>query len=163
MAKLLHAIDAGADVAIGSRIATDEEQTTIERHWYRHLVGQLFNVLVRAFAVPGFYDTQCGFKMFRLPVAKALFTLQKIKGFAFDVEILYLCQKLGFHVVEIPIDWTHKPGSKVSVVRDSIFMFVDLCRIHFLHMFATLKDQECIESLHAKVIPQYDGLDNRVQ
>jgi dolichyl-phosphate beta-glucosyltransferase len=163
MTKLIHAIKEGADVAIGSRIGTKTEKTNVERYWYRHLVGQCFNILVRTLAVSGFNDTQCGFKMFRLPVAKTLFKAQKINGFAFDVEILYLCRKFGFHVAEIPIDWTHKSGSKVSIMKDSLLMLADVCRIYLLHVFIAAKDKEYTEPINCEMVPGYGSFDNRNQ
>ncbi len=63
--------------------------------WYRHLMGRVFNTIVRLFAVPGLQDTQCGFKMFRAEVAENLFPLQTMNGWSFDVEILYAARQLG--------------------------------------------------------------------
>jgi hypothetical protein len=83
--------------------------------------------------VPGLgaIDTQCGFKAFRAPVAKLLFHAARIDGFAFDVELLSLAARLGFHVTEVPIRWTAVRGSHVRVVRDSLRMALDAMRLRF--------------------------------
>lgn len=162
MAKLVCAVDDGADVAIGSRITRGNDETKVTRLWHRHLIGQTFNFFVQRIAVPGFLDTQCGFKMFRQQVARVLFSKQKIEGFAFDVEVLYLCRRLGFRVVEIPIDWSHAPGSKLWLLRDSLYMLFDLCRIRLLHMFSMRQDGAQGESINQKIYADPDSSCDRV-
>ncbi len=96
---------------------------------YRHLTGRVFNALIRALVLPSLNDTQCGFKMFRADVAEDLFRRQTLMGWSFDVELLYIASRRGIPILEIPIPWYFNPDSKVSVVRDSWRMFVDLLRI----------------------------------
>lgn len=96
---------------------------------YRHWIGRVFNTLVRALALPDFHDTQCGFKCFTAAAAEAVFPLQRLEGWSFDVEVLFLAVKRGYRVVEVPIPWYYIPGSRVSLVRDSWLMFTDLLRI----------------------------------
>ncbi len=96
---------------------------------YRHWIGRVFNWLVRVITLPGLQDTQCGFKCFRAEVAEALFPLQTIEGWTFDVEILFLALRRGYHIIEIPIPWYYNPGSRVRIMRDSIHMLTDLFRI----------------------------------
>lgn len=117
----------GVDIAIASREAPGAVR--FNEPAYRHLVGRAFNQLVRWLAIPEIQDTQCGFKCFRAEAAEDLFGVQRLEGWTFDVEVLYIALRRGYRVVEIPIPWTHHPGSRVRVVRDSIGMFLDLFRI----------------------------------
>lgn len=95
----------------------------------RHFIGRVFNALVRLLAVPSFQDTQCGFKCFRAGVAEDLFSLQRLNGWTFDVEVLYIAQQRGYQIVEIPIPWYYIPGSRIQLLRDWLVMFTDLIRI----------------------------------
>ena len=116
-----------ADIAIASR-----EVPGAARHdepAYRHLIGRAFNLLVRRLTIPEIQDTQCGFKCFRRAVAEDLFRVQRLDGWTFDVEILYVALRRGYRIIEIPIPWYYNPGSRVRVVRDSLTMFTDLFRI----------------------------------
>jgi glycosyltransferase involved in cell wall biosynthesis len=99
---------------------------------YRHWIGRIFNTLVRIMALPGFQDTQCGFKCFRDEVAIDLFSVQKLDGWTFDVEVLYIAMKRGYRILEIPIPWYHIPGSRIRVLPDSFAMFMDLFTIRRL-------------------------------
>jgi glycosyltransferase involved in cell wall biosynthesis len=96
---------------------------------YRHWIGRVFNWLVRVITLPGLQDTQCGFKCFRAEVAEDLFPHQTIHGWTFDVEILFLAMRRGYHVIEIPIPWYYNPGSRVRILKDSFVMLSDLFRI----------------------------------
>lgn len=96
---------------------------------YRHWIGRAFNALVRWLAIPGFQDTQCGFKCFRGPVAEDLFRRQKLDGWTFDVEVIFLALRRGYRVVEVAIPWYYVRGSRVRVLSDSFAMFFDLLRI----------------------------------
>lgn len=105
------------DVAIASR-----EVPGAVRHdepWYRHLMGRVFNLLVRSLAVPGIQDTQCGFKCFRRQAALDLFAAQTIDGWAFDVELLHVARRRGYKIVEVPVNWYYGTNSRVSPLRDS--------------------------------------------
>jgi dolichyl-phosphate beta-glucosyltransferase len=96
---------------------------------YRHLMGRVFNWLVKVMAVPGFEDTQCGFKCFHHSVTKDLFSHQTIDGFGFDVEILYIALKRSYRIIEIPIHWYYQSESKVHPVRDTVRMFQDIIQV----------------------------------
>lgn len=113
----------GVDVALGSREAAGAKRYDEPIH--RHLMGRIFNGVVRIVAVSGFEDTQAGFKCFRAEAAEWLFSRQTIDGFGFDVEVVYLALKRGYRVVEVPIDWYHVPSSRVDPFRDSIRMFLE--------------------------------------
>jgi dolichyl-phosphate beta-glucosyltransferase len=97
--------------------------------YYRHFVGRIYNGLIRSLALPGLQDTQCGFKCFTSKTAEDVFPRQTMSGWSFDVEILFIARLLGYKVVEIPIHWYYSPHSKISVVRDSFRMGVDLLTI----------------------------------
>jgi len=115
------------DIAIGSREAKGARR--FHEPAYRHLMGRGFNALVQLLAVPGLSDTQCGFKCFRDEVAQALFPRQRIDGFGFDVEILFLARRYHFQIVEVPIDWFHHRESKVRPVRDAFNMLRDIIAV----------------------------------
>jgi glycosyltransferase involved in cell wall biosynthesis len=135
---LLAAIDAGADVAIGSREVAGAARR--DEPFYRHLMGRGFNRLVQAVLVPGIEDTQCGFKMFTREAAQAIFSRLRRYGpdaplvvgprvTAFDVEVLFVARKLGFRIAEVPVQWEHAEGSKVQPVRDSLRMARDVALV----------------------------------
>jgi dolichyl-phosphate beta-glucosyltransferase len=115
------------DVAIASREAPGAVRYNEPR--YRHLMGRVFNLLVRLLAVPGIQDTQCGFKCLRREVARDLFSIQTIDGWAFDVEILHAALRRGYGLVEVPIHWYYGEGSRVSPLRDSWNMLREVFRI----------------------------------
>ena len=116
-----------ADVAVGSRYTTGA-QIECPQPLSRRALGWLFRRVVRLFGVRRVSDTQCGFKMFRREAARKIFALQRIDGFAFDVEVLMLARRLGYRVVEVPIKWRESPGSTVRPIRDGLRMLADLCR-----------------------------------
>lgn len=117
----------GYDIAIASREAPGAVR--YNEPWYRHLMGRVFNTIVRLFAVPGFQDTQCGFKMFRDDVAESVFPLQTMNGWSFDVEVLYAAQRRGYRIVEVPINWYYKDNTRIHPIRDSINMFAEVFKI----------------------------------
>jgi dolichyl-phosphate beta-glucosyltransferase len=125
--RFLQLADTGYDIVIGSREALGAIRYD-EPH-YRHFMGRVFNSLVRWLATPGFYDTQCGFKLFRRKVAQDLFALQTIYGWSFDVEILYLALKRDFAIAELPIEWFFSADSRVNPLQDTWLMLLDLFRI----------------------------------
>jgi len=102
---------------------------------YRHLVGRIFNLLVRLLLLKGLNDTQCGFKCFRADAAQRIFPLVTITGWTFDVEALFIGRKLGYKIAEIPIHWYYKSNSRVNVLRDSIHMGLDLLKIRLNGFF----------------------------
>jgi len=117
----------GYDIAIASREARGAVR--YNEPWYRHLMGRVFNTIVRLLAIHGLQDTQCGFKMFRADVAEALFPLQTMNGWSFDVEILYAAQQRGYRIIEVPINWYYKANTRIHPIRDSIDMFVEVLKI----------------------------------
>lgn len=117
----------GYDVIIGSREAPGAVR--FNEPEYRHIMGRVFNWIVRVLAVPGFHDTQCGFKMFKREAALDVFADQTISGWTFDVEALYLARRRGYRIAEAPIHWYFHTDSRVDPVRDTWRMFWDVIRI----------------------------------
>ncbi len=113
----------GYDIVIGSR--QTEGARRFGEPLMRHLMGRVFNWVVRLVAVGGFQDTQCGFKMFRGVVADEVFKRQRATGFGFDVEVLFIAKRRGASILEMAIDWHHEPSSKISPVLDSVRMVKD--------------------------------------
>lgn len=136
--KVLPLLQNGHDVVIGSR-----EGLGAERHgepFHRHLMGRVFNLVVRLLAVGGFQDTQCGFKGFRREAAQDVFSRLHIHGAdagvikggsvtAFDVEVLFLAQRRGYRIKEVPVSWHYGVNSKVNPLQDSLRMFRDVIQV----------------------------------
>lgn len=116
------------DILIGSR-AEAKSQILRKQTWVRETMGRCFNRLILAVGVSGLRDTQCGFKAFRRRCVAPIFSRQKLDGFAFDVEVLLLAEKLGFKVAAVPVRWVNSPDSKVRIWIDPIKMIFDLLRI----------------------------------
>ena len=129
--RLLEAASEGVDVALGSREADGARR--IGEPEGRHVMGRVYNLLVRLLAVPGLKDTQCGFKCYRGEAAPILFGAQTLDGFGFDVEVLYLARKSGMTIREIGVDWHYREHSKVRPVRDALRMGLDLLRMRWRH------------------------------
>ena len=138
--KLRGPLEDRYDVAIGSREGLGAQR--LGEPWYRHLMGRVFNYLVRFVATSDFQDTQCGFKAFQREVAHDLFRrvqlygeeAKQVKGAAltgFDVEVLFLAQKRGYKIKEVPVVWHYDALSKVSPLRESVRMFRDVCFVRW--------------------------------
>ena len=134
--KLIPFIKKGYQAIIGSREIKGSER--LKEPWYRHLMGKVFNFAVQTIAIGGIHDTQCGFKLFTNQTAKDLFNSlivydngiekQAFTG-AFDVELLYIAQKRGYKIAEVPVSWKYVKTVRVNPIRDSIRMFIDVLRI----------------------------------
>ena len=138
--KLASYFDQSYDVVIGSREGAGARR--LGEPWYRHMMGRIFNFVVRLVAVGGIQDTQCGFKAFRNAVAHDLFNsvqlyganAQQLQGAAvtaFDVEILFLARKRGYHIKEVPVVWRYGTETKVDPLRDSWRNFQDVLRVRW--------------------------------
>jgi len=121
---------AGCDIAFGSRDVPGSH-IQIHQSWLRENGGKFFNLLVRLLLGIPYRDTQCGFKLFRIEPCQTLFERQRIMGFSFDVEVLYLAWKEKLSLKEVPIVWNHDSGSKVSFLKDGTHMLMDLFRIRW--------------------------------
>jgi dolichyl-phosphate beta-glucosyltransferase len=140
--KLLPFVDRGFDIVIGSREVKGAKRE--KEPFYRHLMGKVFNLVVKIFTLGGIADTQCGFKLYKTEVARKLFSLltvypvQKQKPIkhaftgAVDVELLFLANKLRHRVAEVPIHWRHFSTTRVSPLRDSTKMFLDVLKIRWV-------------------------------
>ena len=128
--KLFEAIERGADIAIGSRWLRTELQTE-PQPLYRQAFGRIFNLALRVILGLRFADTQCGFKAFRRDAAQRIFPLQKIEGWGFDPEILFLARRAGLQVAEVPVLWAHSEGTRLHPLRDGLRMFVEVLRIRW--------------------------------
>ncbi len=117
-----------SEVAIGSR-ALDRSLIGVHQSGFREQAGRIFNLFMRLLIGLPFWDTQCGFKLFSKRAAREIFRRQRIDGFGFDAEALFIARKLGFRILEVPVRWNHVEGTKVSMFSDSINMFLDLVRI----------------------------------
>jgi dolichyl-phosphate beta-glucosyltransferase len=115
----------GFDIVIGSR-GLKESDIVKRQPWYRERMGKIFNLIVRTVALDNFKDTQCGFKVFKADAAQKIFNLCRIDGFSFDVEMLFVAQKMGYRIKEVPIRWIDSPSSRIRILRDSFRMLVDI-------------------------------------
>jgi dolichyl-phosphate beta-glucosyltransferase len=121
--KLVAPIERGDyDLTFGSR-ALDRSLIGVHQPWRREQGGRVFNFLVKLATGLPFWDTQCGFKAFRLSACKPIIEAATINRFGFDVELLYVASLAGLRLREVPVRWDHNEGSKVSVMRDSLRMF----------------------------------------
>jgi dolichyl-phosphate beta-glucosyltransferase len=127
VSRFVSLVDTRTPIVIGSREGSGARR--IGEPGYRHVMGRVFNGVVQRLAVRGVEDSQCGFKAFRLDVAQAIFSLQRVDGFGFDVEVLYLARKLGYAVRVVPLRWEHKENSRVAPVRDTLRMLSDVVRV----------------------------------
>ena len=127
--KFLPPVRSDVDVAIGSREVAGARR--FNEPALRHLMGRFFNWIVRAVVLPGIKDSQCGFKCFTARAATDLFSVQRIDGFGFDVEVLFLARKSGLRVAEVPIDWYYQTESKIRPVRDTFRMLADVLSVRW--------------------------------
>lgn len=135
--KLLEYTSHGYQLIIGSREVIGARRDC--EPWYRHLMGRVFNMTVQTLVVPGLLDTQCGFKLLSDSACQKLFPLLCVYGDqvrfsdaftgAFDVELLFLADKLGYKIKEVPILWVHHETNRVNAIKDSLRMFRDILRI----------------------------------
>ena len=140
IAQLLPWFEHGYGIVIGSREGSGAKR--IHEPFYRHMMGRVFNLVVRLLTVKGIDDTQCGFKAFRDDVARDLFTRMKLYGenaqavkgslvTGFDVEVLFLGYKSGYKIKEVPVEWRYGNESKVNPLKDSFELFRDVLRVQW--------------------------------
>jgi glycosyltransferase involved in cell wall biosynthesis len=141
----------GYDIVIGSRQIAGARR--FDESALRHVMGRAFNGAVHLLAIGGFQDTQCGFKCFQGEAADALFSMQKTRGFGFDVEILYLAMKRGLSILELPIDWYHRKESKVRPGVDSLLMIRDVLRLRWRDLRNQYQVKNCNNTTMAAAVP----------
>ena len=133
-------LEGGAAVVCGSRGLPDS-RILIPQPGYRQRMGRTFNWILRRLSLSNFRDTQCGFKLFRGSAARRIFSLCRVDGFAFDVEVLFLAQRMGYRAAEVPVRWQHVPESRVHPVLDASRMFFDVVWLRLAH-----RNEESLES-----------------
>ena len=126
--NLHYLLENGYDIFVGSRVLKGKKQV-LKIRWYRKIIGLVFNYCVQTILFKNIKDTQCGFKMFKREVITPLFSRSYIKGFTFDIEILYLAYKMGYKVKEGPVSWHHVDCSKINLALDPLRMFIDILRL----------------------------------
>ncbi len=131
--KLFQTLENGADIAIGSRWVRPDLQTQ-RQSVTRQVLGRLFNGFLRFFLRLKFNDTQCGFKALRQHSAKTIFPLQRIEGWGFDPEILFLAQKMDFTIAEVPVVWAHDDATRIHPFTDGAKMITDMIRIRWYEL-----------------------------
>jgi hypothetical protein len=149
--KLLEALEDGADIAIGSRWMCSELQTQ-RQSLARQILGRAFNLFLRITLRLDFKDTQCGFKAFRRSAAKTVFPLQKIEGWGFDPEVLFLARKCGFKVTEVPVVWSHDAGTRINPLADGGRMLLEALLIRWYAL--TRKYRSFNSSPATRVLPE---------
>jgi dolichyl-phosphate beta-glucosyltransferase len=122
-------LDRGSDIVIGSREGPDAVR--VDEPMLTHVRGRVFNAVVQLLAVGGLQDTQCGFKAFRRDAARRLFSLGRIDGWAFDVEILFLARKMGYPIREMGIRWTFDPDTRVRGGSATLAMLGEVLRVRW--------------------------------
>lgn len=118
----------GADVVIGSR-AMALSDVQVHQPWYRQTMGRMFNLLLRLLQLTRFKDTQCGFKGIRAVCVETIFSRMTIDGFGADCEMLFIAEKFGYNVEEIPVRWINSADTRVHPIFDSLDMFMEVMRI----------------------------------
>ena len=136
--RLVAAIEAGADVAIGSRWL-DRTKQTVQQPIYRQVFGRCFNGVTRTVIGLPFKDTQCGFKAFKREAAQVIFRLQTIERWGFDPEILFIATKLGYKIAEVPVTWGHDERSRISYLKDGTKMLEEMATIRMNAMAGRYK------------------------
>jgi len=130
MKKLMKPIrEDKSDLSIGSR-ALPGSKVEVHQPFYREFMGKFFNKLVQFLALPGVFDTQCGFKLFTRECAMDIFPRMTITDFSFDVEILTIARARDYHIAEVPVKWVNSSETKLNVLRDVPKMFMGLLRVH---------------------------------
>ena len=119
------------DVLVGNRQHA-RSRIVCRQSALRESMGKGFNRLLQSLGLASVHDTQCGFKAFRRSAAHAIFSRQRLDGFAFDVEVLLLAERLGCNISDLPVEWRNSPDSRVRLVRDSFAMFRDMLRVRRL-------------------------------
>lgn len=128
--KLEAALAGGAGIAIASR-AVRGSRVELSQPIYRVLMGKAFNLIVQLVLLPGIWDTQCGFKLFRGDIAREVFAGLTTDGFGYDPEVLFLAKRKGVRIAEVPVVWRNSAPTKVMAVRSSLDMFRHVIKVRF--------------------------------
>jgi len=131
LSKLISKVIEGNDVVVGSRNL--DESIVQNRPAIRACLSRGFNIMASALGLINVSDSQCGFKAYRQEAAREVANRQKTYGFCFDVEHIHMAKKLGYRVAEVPVIWQHDEDSTLSLLNDSVMMFMDLLKIRWIH------------------------------
>ena len=156
MPKLLAALAAGADIAIGSRWLRAELQTR-RQSLHRQMFGRVFNLLLRIILGLRFKDTQCGFKAFTRRAAQTILPLQRIERWGFDPEILFLARKFGFRVEEVAVFWGHSGDTRIHPLVDGARMFWEMVRIRWYDVTGKYEGGPTVGARAVKTLPGGPG------
>ncbi|MGB6894889.1 MAG: dolichyl-phosphate beta-glucosyltransferase [Dehalococcoidia bacterium] len=136
--KLLRALEEGADVAVGSRVHPGGYDMRVSQPPYRRALGWLYTWVRQRLLLPDIVDTQCPLKAFRREAAQRIFARQRLSGWAFDVEVLYLARRMGLRTSQVPVEWHHVGGSQMRVgPLQALRVLWDLLRLRWLHRGVT--------------------------
>jgi dolichyl-phosphate beta-glucosyltransferase len=127
ISRFLARVPVDADIAIATREGAGAHRVGEPGH--RHVLGRVFNRLVRATVLTDLSDTQCGFKMFTRAAVEAIFPYVTIEGWAFDIEALVIARRRNLRIIELPIEWHYRDRSQVSPLRDPLLMARDVLKI----------------------------------
>ena len=119
------------DISIGSREAAGSRR--FDEPWSRHMLGRVYNWTVKLVALRGIEDTQCGFKLYSAKAAETVFPVQRLNGWGFDVENLFVGRKAGFSIGEVPIDWQYNTDSKMTL-SGGLGGYVEIFRVRLNHL-----------------------------
>jgi glycosyltransferase involved in cell wall biosynthesis len=153
MPKLLAALGAGADIAIGSRWLRAELQTQ-RQSLHRQVFGRVFNLLLKIILGLRFKDTQCGFKAFTRQATQTILPLQRIERWGFDPEILFLAGKFGFRVEEVPVLWGHSGDTRIHPLLDGARMFQEMVRIRWYDLTGKYDSRVAVRAQAVKTLPE---------
>jgi dolichyl-phosphate beta-glucosyltransferase len=131
--KLRATIGGEVQVAIASR-AVKGRQIVVHQPGLREMMGKVYNLLLQLIVLPGIHDSQCGFKLFTAEAAEKCFEPLQTERFGFDAEVLLRARRAGWKIAEVPVRWSHREDSRVSAIRDSVGVFLDLLRLRFRKM-----------------------------
>lgn len=130
------------DIVVGSRAHLVGTSAVRKRSFLRNLLMHAFHKFLKLFSVDNqINDTQCGFKLFKRAAAQQLFTRLHLRGWIFDIELLYLANVLKMTVTEVPVDWQEKSGSKLNVAKDSVKMALDVVIMKSMYYFGFWKSR----------------------
>ena len=136
--KLLRTLEEGADVAVGSRVHPGGYDMRASQPPYRRALGWLYTWVRQRLLLPDIADTQCPLKAFRREAAQRIFARQRLSGWAFDVEVLYLARRMGLRTSQVPVEWHHVGGSHMRVgPLQALRVLWDLLRLRWLHRGVT--------------------------
>jgi len=126
--KFLEQFNQGYEVVIGSR-RTAGANIEVHQSWLRESMGKVFTWLTNVILTKNLSDVTCGFKGFSRPVAQEVFGRQQVNDWSFDAEVLFLAQKYGYSIKEVPVHWRNDPATKVNLLKDTVRSFLGLLKI----------------------------------